>query len=191
MLLECADRSETCSNFDYVPREKQVASLNAPARHGIERLMKKYILAAFVLLSGLYIYAPYRAAGKYRDAVNAGDTAALNTLVDYTELRKNLRERMTQSIPNDNRASATAKILGNAFADAMLNELVSPDSIGKLLAIGKLVNGTEPQKIESLTWAGITKVRVQLSHDKSGLIFQLTNSGWKLIDREMGFSHGQ
>lgn len=153
--------------------------------------MKKYILAALVLLAGLYIYAPYRTAGKYRDAVNAGDAAALSAIVDYTELRKNLRERMTQNIPNDDRASATAKILGNAFADAMLNELVSPESIGKLLAIGKLVNGAEPQTLESVTWTGITKVRVKLSHDKSGLIFQLTNSGWKLIDRELGFSPGQ
>jgi hypothetical protein len=155
---------------------------------GIEKRMKKYIIAAVVLLTCLYIYAPYRAAGKYRDAVNAGDAAALNAMVDYPELRRNLRERMTQSIANDNRAGSAAKVLGNAFADAMLTELVSPESIAKLLAIGKLVNGAEPQKIESLSWIGFTKVRVRLSQDKSGLVFQLTNSGWKLIDRELGFS---
>jgi hypothetical protein len=162
---------------------KASRQLDAPEEAWHPRAMKKFAIVIFLLLAGIYLYLPYRAVGKYRDAINAGDTAAVSALVDYAEFRKSLRAQLVQKTAADNRAAAVASIIGNSVIDKVLAELVSEQSIGKLLAIGKLINSSEPQTVESFRWSGIDEVTVRMSGDGAPLTFRLTSSGWKLTGK--------
>ena len=151
----------------------------------MQRRMKKFIIAILLVAVGLFLYWPYIAVGKYRDAINTGDTATVSAMVDYAEVRKSLRGQLIQKTATDNRVAAVASILGASMVDKALTEFVNEESIGKLLAIGKVINSSEAQKIESLRWAGLRTVEVKMSGDPATLTFRLTGNGWKLVGKEV------
>lgn len=156
-----------------------------------QHAMKKFIIAVLLIAVGIYIYMPFRAVGKYRDAINTGDTATVNTMVDYTEFRKSLRAQLVAKTSADNRVAAVASILGGSMVDKALAEFVTEESIGKLLAIGKVINSGEAQSIEKLRWVGINTVEVKMSGDPATLTFRITGAGWKLVGKEVGATIGK
>ncbi len=150
--------------------------------------MKKLIVVLALLLA-LYIYLPYRAAGKYRDALNSGDSAAVAAMVDMPALRKSMKAQMLEKAKKENRLAAAAMVLIEPAIDKMLDGLISRDGIGKLLALGKSVNGGAEHSIESVSWVSPAKVGVKMSGDKAMLYFQPGASGWKLseVDLDIAF----
>ena len=154
--------------------------------HVISLRVKKFIIIALLVLAGLYIYWPYHAVGKYRDALNAGDTAAVSAMVDYAELRKSLRAQLLQKMSAESPAGGAAAILGGVVVDKLLEGLVGENDIGKVLAIGKLINGSQPQQVETFGWVSPTKVAVRMTGDGATLTFELKGTSWKLVGKDVG-----
>ena len=148
--------------------------------------MKKFIILLLCIAIGIYLYAPYRTVGKYRDALNTGDTATLNSLVDFPQLRKTMRGQLLQKLTAENQFAGAAAILAGPTIDTMLEGIIDETNIGKLLALGKVVRGAEPQTIQSVSWIAPHKVSVKMSGDESLLTFTLTGKGWKLTGKEVG-----
>jgi hypothetical protein len=163
------------------------AERDACIQHG----MKKIIIVVLLITLGTYIYLPYLAVGKYRDAINTGDTATVNTMVDYKEFRKSLRGQLVAKTAPENPVAAVASILGSSVIDKALTEFVTEEYIGKLLAIGKVINSGEAQRIESTHWAGLRTLEVKMTGDPSTLTFRLTGSGWKLVGKEVSATIGK
>ena len=154
--------------------------------HVISVGMKKFIIIVLLALVGLYIYWPHYAVGKYRDALNAGDTAAVSGMVDYAELRKSLRAQLLQKMSAESPVGGAAVILGGVVVDKLLEGLVGENDIGKALAIGKLINGSAAQEVESFRWVSPSQVAVTMTGDGSVLTFALKGTSWKLVGKDVG-----
>lgn len=149
--------------------------------------MKKIIVVLAHLLA-LYIYLPYRAAGKYRDALNAGDSAAVAAMVDMPALRKSMKAQMLEKAKKENRLASAAMVLVEPAMDKLLDGLISQDGIGKLLMLGNSVNGGAEHTIASVSWVSPTKVGVKMSGDKATLYFQPGAGGWKISEVDLGIA---
>lgn len=102
-------------------------------------LRKILIGAVLAILLGGYYGTPWLALHELRDAARSNDLERLNNLVDFPELRENVRlgvlERLTRS--EDGRTGSRARVLGAAVAGALLGPMVdafiTPENLASLL----------------------------------------------------------
>ncbi|HEY4082218.1 MAG TPA: DUF2939 domain-containing protein [Burkholderiaceae bacterium] len=111
-----------------------------------------------ILLGGFY-GTPWLALHEIRKAARANDLEQLNNLIDFPQLRENVRlgvlERLTLS--DDGRTGSKARALGAAVAGALLGPMVdafiTPETVATLLRgqrpstkVGKVWSGNGPEK---------------------------------------------
>lgn len=147
--------------------------------------MKKFLILAFLILAGLYLYWPHHAVGKYRDALNAGDAAAVSAMVDYAELRKSMRAQTLQKLTAESPRNGATAILSGVMVDKLLDALMDEKAIGTTLAIGKAIHGSEPQQIDTFRWRSLNTVAVTMTGDSAPLTFRLNGTSWKLVGKDV------
>lgn len=102
--------------------------------------MKKFPLFALLVFAGagwLY-FTPYRAVDKLQAAAEAGDTQALNEMVDFPELRTSLKSEVQGAVARGiQRDGGIFAALGSAVTgvvvDPVVNAAVTPEGISLLM----------------------------------------------------------
>jgi hypothetical protein len=102
--------------------------------------MRKVLIAPLVLLIA-YLAWPLTAAWQLRTAVKANDVPAIESKVDWTTLRANLKQTVGSNLKHKSadpqRGLVTRMLigaLGPATADAVIDYTVTPLTLGKVLA---------------------------------------------------------
>jgi hypothetical protein len=115
---------------------------------------KKPLIAIVVLiLLGWYYATPYLAVNSMRAAAEKKDAAALSEYVDYPAVRENLKStfkaKMADVVTKEagaNPFAALGMMLAGSFVDVMVDAMVSPQGIAKLMRGDKPVG---PKAVES------------------------------------------
>jgi hypothetical protein len=108
--------------------------------------MIKKLAAGVVVLGLLFLIWPLWSAWQLHRAMKARDIAALETRVDWPTLRANMKPRITQAI-EDNAADsgsisgALKRALSGLVADKGVDLLVTPQTLGRILAGREFVAG--------------------------------------------------
>jgi Protein of unknown function (DUF2939) len=108
--------------------------------------MIKKLTAGLLLLTLLFLAWPLFSAWQLHRAVKTRDVAALEARVDWVQLRANMKPRITQAI-EDNAATggsitgALKRAISGVVADKGVDLLVTPQTLGRLLAGREFVAG--------------------------------------------------
>lgn len=96
------------------------------------------LLLLAVLFAGVWLYyTPYAAMNKLQKAARAGDTQALNELVDFPSLRESVKQNVRSAVSNEvgHRAGplgALGGMLAGALTGPVVDAVVTPEGIAAL-----------------------------------------------------------
>jgi hypothetical protein len=102
-------------------------------------MMIKKLVAGLVALALLFLAWPLFSAWQLHRAVKTRDIASLETRVDWSSLRANLKPRIAQAIQDNADASGSIsamfkRAIGGVVADKGIDLLVTPQTLSRLLA---------------------------------------------------------
>jgi hypothetical protein len=108
--------------------------------------MIRQIVAGILVLALLFLAWPLWSAWQLHRAMKTRDIAALETRVDWPTLRANMKPRITQAIADDAANSgsisgALKRAISGVVADKGVDLLVTPQTLGRLLAGREFVAG--------------------------------------------------
>ncbi|HEX5725176.1 MAG TPA: DUF2939 domain-containing protein [Longimicrobiaceae bacterium] len=97
-----------------------------------------FVLAVFALAAWMY-FSPYLALRKLQRAAEAGDTRAMNELVDFPALRESVKQEVRSAVAGGissegerNPAAALAGVFAGMLAAPMVDAFVTPTGIAAL-----------------------------------------------------------
>ncbi|HET7232581.1 MAG TPA: DUF2939 domain-containing protein [Longimicrobium sp.] len=96
------------------------------------------LLLLAVLFAGVWLYyTPYLAMNKLQKAAKAGDTQALNELVDFPALRESVKQNVRSAVNNEVGRHAgplgqLGGLLAGALASPLVDTFVTPEGIAAL-----------------------------------------------------------
>jgi hypothetical protein len=157
--------------------------------------------AAALALGGAYLASPLLALKSLEASIKAGDAKTLETLVDFPEVRENLRSQVTAMMApkagEDPKMAAFASMLIGGLVETM----VTPDGLLKILSSGDLslkdgdgvkpaasapARPATPAKVTGMSYLDLSHFRAQLAPEKGeskgmGLVLERRGLfGWKL-----------
>jgi hypothetical protein len=157
--------------------------------------------AAALALGGAYLASPLLALKSLEAAIKAGDAKKLETLVDFPEVREDLKTQvaamMAPKAGEDPRMAAFATMMVTGLVETM----VTPDGMLKLLSSGDLslkdddgakpaasapAKPATPTKVTGMSYLDLSHFRAQLAPEKGeaqgmGLVLERRGLfGWKL-----------
>lgn len=163
------------------------------------------IVAGLVVLlaGGWYFASPMMALKNMQTAVEARDADALSAQIDFPALREDLKAEMSAAMmaeaQKNGSEGAAAAMLGAAFADKMIDGMVSPAGVKMLMAnadkgaaVGAgagqagLAGAPDLNKLNSDNFtverSGFSEFKLRNKKDpKSGaMVFRRDGLGWKL-----------
>lgn len=171
--------------------------------------MKKWVglvIAALLIVGGIYLGSPYLAARNLKQAAMSGDADQLDASVDFPAVRESLKSQisvmMTQKMNNDpelrdNPFAGLAVMLVPTLVDRVVDTYVSSDGIAAL------VRGQTPDERQDLApeenpdleydyeWVSTDRFRVKIANTKTqepgpSLLFDRRGfASWKLIKLEL------
>ena len=102
--------------------------------------------AGLMALALLFLAWPLWSAWQLHRAMKTRDIAALEARVDWPTLRANMKPRISQAIDDDAASSggitgALKRVIGGVVADKGVDLLVTPQTLGRLLAGREFVAG--------------------------------------------------
>jgi hypothetical protein len=108
--------------------------------------MIRKLVAGVIALALLFLAWPLFSAWQLHRAVKSRDIAALEARVDWPQLRANMKPRITRAIDDDaaNSGSITGALkraISGVVADKGVDLLVTPQTLGRLLAGREFVAG--------------------------------------------------
>lgn len=144
--------------------------------------MKKFLILVVLAGGAAYAYLPYRAVGKFEEAIRAADKDALKELVDFPALRESVKTEFSKRTPGE---QSLPKVLGTlvtgALVDKMVDELLTPDAVIATLKLRSSTGSSAPVSFREKRWTGLAEVIARSDGDTS-LVFRLTGiSGWKVV----------
>lgn len=165
---------------------------------------RKWIIAIVVGLlllgGGWYFASPYLALKNMQTAVEARDADALSAQIDFPALREDLKAEMAAVMMAEAQKKgsqdAAAAMLGAAFADKMIDGMVSPTGIKVLMAnadkgaaVGEAGMTITPDvnKLNSdnfdIERSGFSefKLRNKKDPENGAIVFRRDGLGWKLV----------
>ena len=155
------------------------------------------ILAVISAMIGWYFLSPLFALNNIKSAVEKKDADAIASFIDFELLKSDLKADMNlamiSEMENDaSGMSAAGAALGMAMINPMIDALVSPAGINKMLADAPGSSEQTPSSpIPSFKKLneGYTIKRVNMSkfrlvpkeNDGAGVIFERRGLGWKIV----------
>ena len=172
--------------------------------------MKKIVIALALLLAvslvGWYFASPGYALVQLRDAAMAGDAEALESHVDFPAVRDNLKEdlraRLGEELQGSDDGSARlGAALGMAMVDPLVDGLVTPEAIARLVEEGEVAAGAarieqggagedeaapewviERDGLSRFTARPQDRETLSVAADAPTLVFEREGLGWKLVE---------
>lgn len=119
-------------------------------------LLLLLVLLAAAAVAWVYVTPP-RTVDSLYDAVRARDTERIDRIVDFEELRENLKTDLhavteQRSAESDHPLASVGAAIGNAFIDGLVDTFVSPSGLAMLLSgnlpTSETTAGTPPEDPE-------------------------------------------
>ena len=163
------------------------------------RLIRWTALACIILLL-VYGASPYFSVWRFTAAIKSGDTAAINSRVDFPAVRASLKKQL---IARFARASTSHKRwinIGPTLIDTIVDTYATPDGIAALVSNpGALRNLQAPQRFHLPTGKNGDLLKVQhafftgprsfvVNHEGMKLQFRFKGFGWRLNDIDLGLA---
>jgi hypothetical protein len=157
-----------------------------------------WIALIFVALLLLYGVSPYFSFWRFTVALQAGDSAALKSRVDFPAIRASLKKQLVARFAHASTNHKRRSNLGPTLIDAIVDAYATPEGIAALLSNpGALRNLQHPQhfgfsagetanwlKVKYAFFAGPRTFVVDRKEIK--LRFRFTGLGWQLNDLDLG-----
>lgn len=167
-------------------------------------MKKRFSLGPFLFLAllfaGVWMYfSPYLAFRKMQNAAEAGDTAALDQLVDFPRLRASVKQGVSTAVSREvddhsNPLAAVAGFVAGRLASPVVDAVVSPQGIAALTR-GDTRGGREggrprvdapdleaKRRYESLDRFVIHFVEEDSGKERVALVMEREGiAGWKLV----------
>ncbi|HVU05164.1 MAG TPA: DUF2939 domain-containing protein [Polyangiaceae bacterium] len=151
--------------------------------------MKKLLAAVIVLALAVWVFAsPYVAVRGMKSAADAKDAAALSAYVDFAAVRESLKTGVqgkvaaVAGVAPENPFAAFGASLAQAFANPMIDTLVTPESLSMMLA------GNVPARAQGLMAAAAPGADVETSMGYTGVnTFELDVKGKGAPGNPIGF----
>jgi hypothetical protein len=144
--------------------------------------------AVVVLVVGWLYATPYLAVRGMRSAADAKDGAALSTYVDFPAVRDSLKTSVSGRVASlaapmqGNPLAAFGAAVATAFADPMIDALVTPESLELML------KGNLPQQAAGMVAATSPDAEVETTMGYAGFnSFLLTVKAKGLMTNPIGF----
>jgi Protein of unknown function (DUF2939) len=156
---------------------------------------------ALAACGGWYFGSPYYTLKSIRDAVEAKDGAAVASYVNFPELRKDLKKDLSNLIAEEAKKepgmAGLGVMLGGAFVDKMIDQVVTPDGVTKVFAMqmGKADTKPDTDKAKDtkksdedfeIVRNGFSEFIIKNKPkdgktEQGGLVFGREGLGWKLV----------
>lgn len=164
--------------------------------------MKKLLLLIVLVglaFGGWYLASPWLAMKSLADAAQAGDSAALETKIDFPALRASAADQITDAARQQREQGGIAGQLGGIVAEQIgrrvLDQALTPDRIGAVIATGALAQGLLPQRLQgqAIEWdverEGFDNFRAVGTFEDGTqgptLLFRREGAGWVLTGFEL------
>ena len=153
-----------------------------------------FVLA--LVFGAVYLYfTPYLAMKKLQDAAKAGDTQALNELVDFPALRESVKQNVRGAVENSvsrshNPLAVLGGMLAGAVAAPLVDTFVTPDGIAALTEGAR--PGSGPDARTHVDTKDVKVKRGYESFDRFVVHFEERDSGRErlaLVLRRDGLTH--
>lgn len=165
--------------------------------------LKHVLLAVFgVLILGYAVAAPYVTAYRIGTALENNDAEALSQHVDFPAIRQSLKDELNaamteQAAENANPFASLGALLAGALADRVIDALVTPAGLRRLLRDGNLESAmsgvTEAHRDPdssmpeiSMSYESMSSFAVTVGEDGQGgnlkLILKRDGLNWKLSE---------
>ena len=165
---------------------------------------RKWIFGAIALVialvGGWYVVSPMLALKNMQTAMEARDADALSAQIDFPALREDLKAEMVTAMMAEaqkkGEQDSAGTMLGMAFADKMIDGMVSPAGVKMLMANadsapapGNITMGATPNISDfnsdkfDIQRNGFSEFTLRNKEDpkKGGIIFRRDGLGWKLV----------
>jgi hypothetical protein len=166
------------------------------------------IVVAVASVGGYWYYSPYLAIKSMHRAAQAKDADVFNDYVDYPKLRESFKgqfsamvaEKMGTTTDSTNGFAAMGAALGLAMANQMIEAMVRPETIMRVMQDGKVAprlgtsssDTTQQEPVWHYVRKGVNKLIAYPGKDgpvstsvekQSGLVFQRSGfADWKLTE---------
>lgn len=158
--------------------------------------MKKFLIVLLLAAASAYFYLPYHTTEKLEEALRTSDKAELERLIDFPALRQSVKDQMKAKAQAQLNATvgaaksssaASVKMLAamGEMAGAVVDSMVTPDGLTKVLKLDSKVNGDSRFELREKRWVSPVEFTAR-AHDRSILRFRFAmNGGWRLVAMEM------
>ncbi|PYJ15617.1 MAG: hypothetical protein DME96_13040 [Verrucomicrobia bacterium] len=166
------------------------------------RLVRWVALICIVLLL-LYGASPYFSFWRFTVALRSGDSAAINSRVDFPAIRASLKKQLAARFTHATTSHKRWSKLGPTLIDAIIDAYATPDGIAALLSNpAALRNLQTPQQFRFTTGKSVNWLKVKYAFftgprtfvvDREGikLRFRFIGLGWRLNDLDLGFGEAK
>jgi hypothetical protein len=163
------------------------------------KLLRWIALVCFALLL-IYGASPYFSFWRLTKALQSGDSAAINSHVDFPAVRASLKKQLVARFAGATAGHKRWANLGPTLIDAIIDAYATPDGIAALLSNpGALKNlqtprqfrfsSGKPQDWSKVKYAFFTGPRsFVVEREGIKLRFRFTGLGWQLNDLDLGLA---
>jgi hypothetical protein len=160
----------------------------------------RWVALGCVVLLLMYGASPYFSFWRFTVAVRSGDSAAINSRVDFPAVRASLKKQLVARFTSATAGHKRWRNLGPTLIDAIVDAYATPDGILALLSNpGALKNLQTPRQFRfssgkteawsKVKYAFFTGPRgFVVKRDGIRLRFRLTSLGWQLNDIDLGLA---
>jgi hypothetical protein len=159
--------------------------------------MRWSALACIILLL-VYATSPYFSVWRFTAAIKSGDTAAINSRVDFPAVRASLKKQLIARFARATTGHKRWFNIGPMLIDAIVEAYATPDGIVALVSNpGALKNLQAPQRFHLPTAKNGDLLKLQhafftgarsfvVDHEGMKLQFRFKGLGWQLSDIDLG-----
>lgn len=160
----------------------------------------RWVALTFVVLLLVYGVSPYFSFWRFSVAVRSGDTAAINSRVDFPAVRASLKKQLVARFAHANTSHKRWFNIGPTLIDALVDAYATPDGIAALISNPEAIRNLQAlNRFHLPTGKGIESLKVRYAFftgprtfvvDREGikLRFRFKGFGWRLDDLDLGLA---
>ncbi|HEU0274336.1 MAG TPA: DUF2939 domain-containing protein [Candidatus Udaeobacter sp.] len=160
----------------------------------------RWIALVCVVLLLLYGASPYFSFWRFTAALRSGDSAALNSRLDFPAIRGSLKKQLVARFAQGKANRTRWNNLGPTLIDTIIDAYVTPEGIAALISSPEVLKNlrrpqdfrfttAKPQDWSKINHAFFTGPRTfVVDRDGIKLRFHFTGLGWKLYDLDLGLT---
>ena len=160
----------------------------------------RWIALVCVVLLVFYGVSPYFSFWRFTAALRSGNSAALNSRLDFPAIRASLKKQLVARFAQGKASHKWWNNLGPTLIDTIIDAYVTPEGIAALISNPEVLkNLRHPQDfrfstVKTENWSKVKHAfftgprTFVVDRDGIKLRFHFTGLGWKLYDLDLGLT---